>query len=229
MNISRTLRTPFFILAVAALCAAIALEVGSNWLLLTHQQSGASSAVQSQLGIPSLWLLDASLLWTLVLMCFSLVLNKNLVARTQGIISLIISIVIVLFGIKVLFTSLTLLLVMVGLISSFFGFIVYMALFGFFDTSSAAVVLSAVTFFKLVCAVLLVLAQQGFLNLRGLIFLFALSLLCDLLLSFLQGLPPGFLVSVTDAIGAIIISIIAIIYAIFQAIWAIVAIVRAVV
>ena len=87
--------------------------------------------------------------------------------------------------------------------------------------------LATITFFKLACAVLLVIAQQGYLKSTRFIILLLFSLVLDLLLSFLQGLPPGVLVSVTDAIGAIVISIVAIVYALVQAIFAIVAIVRA--
>jgi hypothetical protein len=221
------MRTPFFILALMLLLAAFALEIGSNWILLTPSQSGASSNVQSQLGIPSLALFDASFVWTLVLMLLGIVLDRALVGRIQGVLTLVISIVIIILGIKTLLTSFILFLIMFALLSSFFGWIVYIALWGSFDTADAATVLATITFFKLACAVLLVIAQQDYLKSTRFIILLLLSLLLDLLLSFLQGLPPGVLVSVTDAIGAIVISIVAIIYALVQAIFAIVAIVRA--
>jgi hypothetical protein len=227
MKTVRELRTPFFFLALLVVVAAYGLEIGSNWFL---PGSGSSTQdVQSQLGIPSLWLLDSSLLWVLVEIALQLFLNKNLVGRVQGVISLILSIVVIIFGIKTLIVAFVELLVMVALLSSFFGWLVYIPLFAFFDTGAAATVLGTLTLFKLVAVVLLVLAQQRFLENKGLVLLIALSLICDLLLSFLHGLPPGFLVSVTDAIGAIVISIIAIVYAIFQLIWAIIAIVRAIV
>jgi hypothetical protein len=224
----RTLRWPFFILALMALLAAFALEIGSNWFLVTPQQAGASSNVQSQLGIPSLALFDTLFLWTLILMALNITLDRALVGKIQGVLTLIVSIVVIFAGIKTLITAFVLLLVMIALLSSFFGWIVYLALFGFFDTGSAATVLGAITFFKLACVVLLVLAQQGFLTTTRFIVLVAISLVCDLLLVFLQGLPPGVLVSVTDAIGAIIVSIVAIIYAIVQLVFAVVAIVRAI-
>jgi hypothetical protein len=223
----RAMRTPFFILALMVLLAAFALEIGSNWILLNPSQSAASSNVQSQLGIPSLALFDASFVWTLVLMLLGIVLDRALVGRIQGILTLIFSIVIIILGIKTLITSFVLFLIMFALLSSVFGWIVYIPIFGFFDTTDAATVLATITFFKLACVVLLVIAQQDYLKSTRFIILVLLSLLLDLLLSFLQGFPPGVLVSVTDAIGAIVISIVAIVYALVQAIFAIVAIVRA--
>jgi hypothetical protein len=228
VNVARDLRTPFFIVALMAIASAVALEIGSTWFL-SAQQARSSQSVQSQLGIPSLWLLDVSLLWTLALGALALVMNKNLLARAQGIATLILSIVIIVVGLKTLLTAFVLLIVMIALLSSFFGWLVYLPLFGLFGTGSAATVLGAITFFKLAAVMLLVLAQQRFLESKGLVLLLVLSLVCDLLLSFLQSLPPGILVSVTDAVGAIVICVIAIIYAIFQAVWAIVAILRAVV
>lgn len=224
----RSIRWPFAFLALMTLLAAFALEIGSNWLLLTGTQAGASSAVQSQLGIPSLALIDASFLWTVVLMVLNIALNRALVGKIQGVLSFVISVLIIFAGIKTLISSFVLLLVMIALLSSFFGWAVYVAVFAFFNTGSAAIVLGAITFFKLATVVLLVLAQQDFLKTTRFLVLVAISLVCDLLLVFLQGLPPGFLVSVTDAIGAIIISIVAIIYAIVQLVFAIVAIVRAI-
>lgn len=224
----RAIRWPFFVLAFLALLAAFALEIGARWFLLTPGQSGASSSVQSQLGIPSLALVDACFLWTLVIMALNGLIDRAVVGKIQGILTLIVSILIVFAGIRALIVSFVLLLVMIALLSSFFGWVVYLAVFGFFDTGSAATVLAAVTFFKLACLVLLVLAEQDFIKSFRFLLLVGISLLCDLLLSFLQGLPPGVLVSVTDAVGAIVIAIVAIIYAVVQLVFAIVSIVRAV-
>lgn len=227
MIAAERLRWPFLILAVALIFAAVLLEAGSTFVL-TSAESSAASSTQGQLGIPSLWLIDVSLLWTVVLFSVALVVDKNLVSRLQGVATLILSIVVIFAGLKVLIESFVLLMVMLALVGSFFGIIVYLALFGNFDTASASVVLGTATFLKLAFLVLLVLAQQRFLQSKGLVLLVAISLLCDLLLNLLHGLVPGFLVSITDAVGAIVVAIIAIIYAIFQAVWAIVAIVRAI-
>jgi hypothetical protein len=228
MIAAEQLRWPFFVIAAVVLLAAVGLEAGSTFFLTTPQ-AGAASATQHQLGIPSLWLLDIALLWSIALTGASVVVNKNLVARLQGICTLVLSIIVIFAALKTAIEAFVLIMVMLALIASFFGIIVYLAIWGSFDTSSADVVLGAITFFKLAFAVLLVLAQQRFLQSKGLVLLIVLSLVCDLLLDLLHGIVPGVLVSLTDAVGALIIAIVAIVYAIFQAVWAIVAIVRAIV
>jgi hypothetical protein len=226
MTEAEKLRWPFLILALVVLIAAVCMEVGSTFFLTTPQATGTT---QHQLGIPSLWLVDISLLWSTLLLSAQLVVNKNVVGRLQGLVTLVLSIVVVILGIIKLIEAFVLLMVMLSLIVSFFGIIVYIALFGHFDTSAANTVLGAITFFKVAFAILLVLAQQRFLQSKGLVFLIVLSLLCNLLLSILYAIVPGLLVSITDAVGAIVICIIAIIYAIVQAIFGIVAVIRAVV
>ena len=52
------------------------------------------------------------------------------------------------------------------------------------------------------------------------------SLVANIIVSFLHGLPPGFLVSITDSIAAIIIGIIAVIWGIVVLVGALTAIVR---
>jgi hypothetical protein len=227
MIAAEQLRWPFMFIAVVLAVAFVALEAGSTFLLGTSQ-AGAASSVQSQLGIPSLWLLDIALLWTVVLAALPLLLDKNLVARLQGVVTLILSIVVIIAGLVTLIKAFVLLMVMLALVVSFFGMIAYLAIWGGFDTGSAATMLATITFFKLALVVCLLLAQQRFFQSKGLIILIVLSLVCDLLMSFLHGLVPGIFVSITDALGAIIISIVAIIYALFQAVWAIVAIARAI-
>jgi hypothetical protein len=150
---------------------------------------------------------------------------RSCFARVQGIPSLIIAIVVIIAGIVTLVKSFVSLLIMLALIPSLIGFLVYLALFSF-DSGDASVVLGAITFFKIAFAVVLVLAGQSFLKSKGLIIMIAVSLGCDLLLSILHGLVPGILFPVTDAIGAIIIAIIAIVYEVFALVWAIVALVR---
>lgn len=224
---SRDLRVPFFLLAIFVMVVIFALETGAHWLL-PSATTNASQTSQSQLGVPSLWLLDIALLWNLVLMGIQLLPDKPLVARVQGIVSLVLSLVVIFAGLKTLLESFIALTIMMALVASPFGWFIYVPLFAFFDTRAASLVLSALTLFKLVVVVLLIVAQQGFLKVKGLVVLVALSLLCDLLLAFLIAFPPGVFASITDAIGAIIVSIVAIVYAVFQAFWAIYAIVLAI-
>jgi hypothetical protein len=224
MIAAEQMRMPFFILAAVLLGAAIALEFGSGMLLVSGSTASAASSTQGQFGIPALWLVDIALAWNVALVFFSRI-NPMYVARVQGVPSLIIAIVVIISGIVTAIKTFVLLMVMLALIPSVIGFFVYLALFHF-SASDANVVLSAITFFKLAFAVLLIVAGQGFLKSKGLVLMIAVSLLCDLLLSFLHALVPSILFPVTDAVGAIIIAVIAIVYEIVALVWAIVALVR---
>ena len=81
---------------------------------------------------------------------------------------------------------------------------------------------------KTVIAVCLAAAHQSFVTDKGLLVMVAASLIANLVVSFLHGLVPGFLVSITDAIAAIVVAIIGIIVAILSLAGSIVSIVRAI-
>jgi hypothetical protein len=117
---------------------------------------------------------------------------------------------------------------MVALFFAFpFGTIAYLAIWGFFPRGGAAALLSSLMFLKLVCAGALVAAHQRFLQNKGLILLMLTSLVATLVVAFLHGLVPGILVSITDGIGAIIVSIVAIIWAVILLIGSVPAVVKA--
>ena len=67
---------------------------------------------------------------------------------------------------------------------------------------------------KIGFAVCLVIAHQRFLQNRGLVLIVLTSLVAGIVVSFLHGFVPLILVSITDAVAAIIIGIIAVIWAI---------------
>lgn len=159
------------------------------------------------LGIPYMAVLDSIVLFTVALIASSLVIGDRVQGRIQGGATLFISIVAVLAGVALIITAILLLLLMLALLLSVpFGTIAYLAIYGFFDRSSASAVLAVLLLLKLVFAACLVLAQQRFLQNRGLVLLVVSSLVANIVLSFLHGLVPGFLVSITDAIGAIVVA-----------------------
>jgi hypothetical protein len=110
-----------------------------------------------------------------------------------------------------------------------FGTIAYFAAFANFDTSGAQIALSLVMVLKLVFAVCLVIAHQRFLENKGLVLIIITSLVSNLVIAFLQGLVPGFLVSITDDIAAIIVCILAIIWAVVYLIGGIVSVVKVII
>ena len=179
------------------------------------------------MGIPYLALVDGLLLLTLALMGASLLIPERVHGRVQGLATLIGAGVALLTGIGLLFAAIGLLITMVSLLAAVpFGTIAYLAVWGFFNRGGAAGTLGLLMTFKLAAGVCLVLAHQRFLQNKGLVLLFLTSLLANAVVSFLHGLVPGILVSITDAVGAIIVSILGLIWAVLLLVGALVSIVK---
>jgi hypothetical protein len=224
------LRKPFFFLALALLCIAVLLEGAAPLLGLTVPPSAGLPAPAAGYGVPSMLLLDALLVWTVLLMGVSLLLPERLHGRLQGLVSLVVGVVVFIAALALLFLAIQLVSLMLGLLlAPVFGTVAYFAAFADFDRSGAAVVLGLLMLLKLGFAVCLVLAQQRFLENKGLVLLVACSLLGVLLVSFLHGLVPGFLVSITDMVGAIVITVLALIWAVVFMVGSLVSVVKAIV
>jgi hypothetical protein len=212
---TESLRLPFFIAALVCLALAVLVELGS----LGFVSSGHGHA--PGLAIAYLALVDAIVLFTFLLMALSLLVGQNLSGRIQGLASLIFAIVVIIGGIVAIFVAVGLLLAVP------FGTIAYLILFGNFDRGTASALLGLIMLLKVVFAICLPLAQQRFLKMTGLLALVLVSLVATVLVAFLQGLPPGVLVSVTDAIAAIVVGIVGVVLAVVTLVFAIVAVVRA--
>lgn len=230
----QTLRKPFFYLAQGLIALAVVLEVGGTFLLSTDTVPQDILAVFSEgdseiaealdsvdqrelkelerrgppgLAILYMALLDGVVLFTTLLMGASMFWTQRVHGRTQGCITLALGVGLVVIGLAAIFTALSLLIFMVSLLLSVpFGTITYMAMFGFFARARASVLLSLLMVLKLGFAGSLVLAHQRFVQNRGLVLLVLSALLANITVSFLHGFAPGFLVSITDAIGAILIA-----------------------
>lgn len=232
------LRKPFFIASLVCLVLAVLVELGSPLLLPTQapnpseipldreaQDAGVSvgAIIQLQqdnpptpgLSIPYLALLDGLLLLTLGLMGASLLIPERVHGRVQGLATLIGAIVALLAGLVMLLAAIALLFLMVGLFTAVpFGTIAYLAVWGFFNRAGASGTLGLLMLLKVVAAVCLVVAHPRFLQNKGLVLLVLTSLLANAIVSFLHGFVPIVLVSITDALGAIIVAILALIWAV---------------
>jgi hypothetical protein len=194
-----------------------------------EQLSALASARPPGLGIPYMALLDAVVLFTVGLMGTGLFIPERIQGRGQGCLTFIFGLFLIPGGIVLLFIALALLLLMVSLLLSVpFGTLAYLALFGSFDKGGAAAVLSLIMLLKLGFAICLFLAQQQFLQNKGLVLLVLTSLLANIILSFLHGLVPGFLVSITDSLGAIIMALLAVIWALILLVGSLFGIVKAI-
>jgi hypothetical protein len=180
--------------------------------------------------VPYLALLDALLAYSLGMITLALVVPERIQGRLQAIVSLILSIVLIIAAFVLAIVAVVKLLIMVALfMATPFGTLAYLAIFGFFNRGGAAAALSASMALKLASVVCLVLAHQRFLQNKGLVLLYATSLVGNLLVAFLHAWVPIILVSITDAIAAIIVAILAIVWGIVVLIGAIVGIIRAIV
>lgn len=226
-----TLRKPFFIAALALIAVIVLVELGSAAVLRDVSDAAATMDVgRPGLGVASVGLFDVLLLYTVLVMGAALIVPQRIQGRVQGLATLVFSIVLLLADIALLFVTIQLVVLMVTLfLAAPFGTIAYLAMWGAFDTSSATVALGLTMSLKLCFVACLVLAHQRFLQNKGLVLLIVLSLVATFALGVLHGFVPGFLVSITDGIGAIVIGIVVAVLAVMFLVGAVISVVKAIV
>lgn len=250
-----SLRKPFFIVAMVLIAATLLVELGAPFLLantvdqaelerLARKELEDEEGVDADeviedlrstsreepppgLGIPGLAFIDVFLVFAALLMGLDLLGKRGMLGLIQGVAGLVLSLATLIIGILFILAALAKLFLMLGLfLSPPFGTIAYLATWGFFDRAGAGVTLSLLMLLKLASGVLLVLAHQRFLRMKGLVFLFLLSLLGNVIVSLLHGIVPIILVSITDAAAAIIVAVIGLIVALPTLISSLVGLVR---
>ncbi len=201
------IRLPFFAFATLTIVLVIAFELSTMAFLRSAANIEGSTP---GIGGPYLALIDGIILYALALMWISMGPAKAVTARLQSIVSLILTFFGALGALLLIFIAFGIIILMIGLLLAVpFGTIAYFAAYADFPKSEAVSALTLILTLKLVFLVLLFLAHQGFMKNMGLMILIGLSLLATWLTSFLIALPPGFLASITDAVGALITAIIA--------------------
>lgn len=199
--------------------------------LVTSMQSAQSDPANQPrpgFGIRYLALVDAIVLFTLLLMGSSLIVPQSIEGRLQGCATVIFCVLLILLSIVLIFAAIGAVILMVSMLLSVpFGTLAYLIIFGFFDRGGASITLGLVMLLKIAGAVCLVLAQQRILQNFGFLVVVLASLVANVIVAFLQGLVPIFLVSITDAIAAIIVGIIAVILLILLLIGGITSVVKA--
>ena len=197
-----------------------------------QEQPGAIDKLNRQshppgISIPDMALLDGIVLFTVTLMGIALLIPARLQGRVQGIATLIFSLILIGIALLLILVAFTSLILMISLLlSAPFGTIAYLIIYGSFNRAGADIALSLLMLLKFGFCISLFFAQQRFLQNRGLVLLILSSLLCNVIVSFLQGLVPSFLISITDAVAAILVSIIALIWAVFLFIGSIISIIK---
>jgi hypothetical protein len=180
-------------------------------------------------GVPYMVLLDGLVLFTVLLIGTGILVPERVQARVQGIVTLIVSLLVLLAAIGKIFIAVAALILMVTLLLAIpFGTIIYLIGYGSFDRESASVILSVTMTLKFLFAGCLAFAHQGFLKMKGLVLIVLTSIVAGIVVSFLHGLVPGILVSITDAIAGIIVAVLAALWAIFFLIGSIPSIVKSI-
>jgi VanZ family protein len=227
------LRKPFFFVAIALIALALLVELGSHWLVGVSDPTGTASTLDVPhpgYGIRSLALIDVLVVFSVGLMGISLILPERLHGRLQGLATFVVAILVLLAALMQIYLGIALASVMVTLLlSPIFGTAAYFVGFSQFDRSGAALTLSLLMMLKLGFAVFLVLAHQRFLENKGLVLIIATTLLAGLLIAFLHAFVPGFLVSITDTVGAIVVGVLALVWAAVFLVGSLVSIVKVVV
>ncbi len=216
-----SLRLPFFVAALVLLVLAVMIELGSGLVL-------DSGAKHYGLGLRYLVLVDGLLLLTVVLIASPLIISHRIHGRIQGIITFIAALLLLIASILMAIVAIALLILMISLLLAVpFGTIAYMAMFSYFPVAGVAITLSMVMALKLGFALCLILAHQRFLENKGLVLLILTSLGITVVLSFLHNLPPSVLVSIPDALWAVVIAVIAAIWSLVYLFGSIPAIIKA--
>jgi len=249
-----SMRRPFLFLALVLAGLAVLLDIGGAFFLqvpppprdapanLDGLRPEETAAMQEQLGqataprdtppgfaIAALAYVDGLFFLTLVLIALPVIVGDRIHGRTQGLIGLIAGFLILIATFKNLFLLLIELTVRVTLLLAVpFGTIAYMALYGAFDRAGAAVVLGLVLFLELAAGACLVAAHQRFLKQTGLVLMFATTILSSIIISFLHGFVPRFLVGITDPVAAIVVDILALIWALVFVVFGIAGVIKAI-
>ena len=181
------------------------------------------------IAIRDMVLVDGVLLFTLVLISAGLFLPEAVQGKVQGIITIIFALLLLLAAIGLLIAAVIKLLLMVGMLLAVpFGTLAYLAIYGSFPRGTAAAILGVLFTLKLLAAGSLVVAHQRFLQNKGLVLILLTTLLANIIITFLHGLVPIILVSISDAIAAIIMTILGIVWAVALLIGGVVSLVKTV-
>ena len=221
-----SMRKPFLVVAIIVIFLTVFVELGSIAVLGPHTAANTLGVSPTGKAIPAMAFLDGLVFFAALFIGLQLI-SERVQTKVQGIVTLVFSTLLILGCIVAIFADITLLILMVSLLMSVpFGTIAYFAIWGTFDTSGAAAALSLLMTLKIIFAVCLVLAHQGFLKLKGFVLIIITSFVANLLIAFLHGIVPGFLVSITDDIAAIMVCVLAIIWAVVYLIGGIMSVIK---
>lgn len=219
-----SLRKPPFFIAMILFALVLMTELGTAVAIPLVGDRG--SAVGK--GIPMLALLDIQLVFTALLMAAPLLFPASITGRVQGVATFVVALLLVIAGVLAGLAAFGFLAKLIGLLITPLGVTRYVtAGYNDFPIGEAAAALGFIMACKLGSVAALVIAHQRFLENKGFMLLIGTSLLATVVISFLHGFVPGFLVTVSDVIGAIVVAILALVWAVLGLVFGGIAIARA--
>lgn len=200
---------------------------GDDLAELSADEFGEEAQDPPGLGIPYLALTNGLLLVILSLMVLPLVIGARWTPLVGGIVSFLGGLGALIAGIVMAIVAFVALTVMVSLLLAVpFGTLAYLAIFGFFDVWASGAALALVMLLQFAAIVFLLVAQQSMLGNKRLVFFLLLSVLLTLLMMVLHSIVPLILVSITDALGALIVAIVGAIWGLLMLIGGIISLVK---
>ncbi|WP_194410457.1 hypothetical protein [Microbacterium cremeum] len=179
------------------------------------------------LGIPYLVLPVGLLLLTVALMALPALIGHRATALVNGIVSLVGGLVATIAGFVMAIFAFVALTAMVTLfLAAPFGTLAYLAIFGFFDIWASAAVLGLVLVLQLAAVVFLVVAERRMLGNKRLVVFLLLALLLTFVTMVLHSIVPIILVSITDAVAALVTAIVGTVWALLLFVGGIIALLK---
>lgn len=243
-HLQTSIRRPFVLAALVLMLFVLALELGaphlvggstvSNALGGEIEQHPMVEASLTEVGEPPgrglSYLAQIDLLMVLLMVQYTIAQMGlgRVHGRVTGIVTLVVSALLILAGIVLLMIAVVEVVIMITLASAApFGTIAYLAIWGGFPRAEAGAVLATLVVLEVGALLCLVLAHPSFVRQKGLLVVGGLSLLLKLILGFLHALVPRSFVAITDNIGAIVTAVVAIVVAVFFMAFAVPSIVKA--
>lgn len=251
----RAHRKPFLVLALVLMAVVVGLELGSSLLerpdvprevyeqefsrqgLDDDEREEALEQIAAQrqrppeppgIAIPLLALVDGMMLLSMAGLVLSIFAPHTVTGRVVPITNLVVGVLVVIAGIAAVLAALALLLLMVGLfLAPPFGTIAYLAKWGGFPRTQAQTLLGVILLCRLVFAGFALTASPRLLRQKGFMGLLVTGLLLQLLVGLLHGLTPLPLVSIVDAIAAIVVGVVGVGWALVIAVGSLIGSVRA--
>ena len=207
-----TVRLLIFITGVLAVvfAAVIVTNIGVFQSIENIEAFEDSGLPLPGIGIKSLSLINLLMAFTMTLMMLEMVPAwQRIGPKVLGVITAVLTFIGLLFAVFWIYKAFSLFFLMIGLLfSPPFGTAAYSLNWGRFPTVGAKKILSVVMFLQVGGLLAAVLVNPTLIKNVGLVFLGGTAIGLTVLLGFLHALPPSFVVSITDAVGAIIACIV---------------------